>query len=217
MESSKLVKMVILDDSRFDRQLLKDRFSEEGFDVATFATSVDLVKSLDKGLPDILLLDIRLNSENGNTVLTQLRHRFSSIVLPIIMVTGNSGSEQIVQSLNLGANDYITKPVDIAVAVSRIQVQLQITNLSKKVSQLEKIQAINAMVTTYHHELNNPLTICLGLVSSIQKNIDDVTYKKITDSLWRIADTIKKIQAVSEKQDLELTSYVDDHKMVKIK
>ncbi len=133
------------------------------------------------------------------------------------MVTGNSGSDQIVQSLNLGANDYITKPVDIAVAVSRIRVQLQIASLSKKVSQLEKVQAINAMVTTYHHELNNPLTICLGLVSSVKNNIDDVTYKKITDSLWRIADTIKKIQTVSEKPEVELTSYVDNHKMVKIK
>jgi signal transduction histidine kinase len=61
---------------------------------------------------------------DGMTVLKRIRETHSEIALPVIMVTGRSESEHVVEALSAGANDYITKPVDFAVALLRVGTQI---------------------------------------------------------------------------------------------
>ena len=59
-----------------------------------------------------MLLDVMMPGMSGLEVLKTLRERYSTTELPIIMATANSKSEDIVEALELGANDYVTKPID---------------------------------------------------------------------------------------------------------
>eukprot|EP00961_Rhodomonas_salina_P177380 2391898-Rhodomonas_salina.1 len=67
-----------------------------------------------EGLPDIILLDVMLPSGSGVDVLKELRKTYSSTDLPIILVSGKSSKDSIIEGLEAGGNDYIVKPFDIA-------------------------------------------------------------------------------------------------------
>ena len=73
---------------------------------------------------DLVLLDIMMPGPNGIEVLRQIRASHSPDILPVIMITAKAGSTDIVEALELGANDYITKPVDFSIAFARAQTQL---------------------------------------------------------------------------------------------
>jgi diguanylate cyclase (GGDEF)-like protein/PAS domain S-box-containing protein len=73
---------------------------------------------------DLVLLDVEMPGISGLDALQTLRECYSPIQLPIIMVTAKDQSEDIIKALNLGANDYLTKPIDFPVALARIRTQL---------------------------------------------------------------------------------------------
>jgi DNA-binding response OmpR family regulator len=102
---------------------LKDTFSAKGFDV--LATS-DGQAGLDAAFsedPDLILLDIMLPKVNGYEVCRALRQR--GLEMPILMLTAKGQEEDIVLGLNLGADDYVTKPFRIAELVARVNAFLR--------------------------------------------------------------------------------------------
>ena len=74
--------------------------------------------------PDLVLLDIEMPIISGLDALKAIREVYSPIEMPVIMVTAKDQSEDMVKALSLGANDYLTKPIDFPVALARIGTQL---------------------------------------------------------------------------------------------
>ena len=69
---------------------------------------------------DLILMDIMMPGEFGTQVLSKIREKFNTIELPIIMVTSKADVSDVIECLRIGANDFIAKPVNFDVAVSRI-------------------------------------------------------------------------------------------------
>jgi DNA-binding response OmpR family regulator len=74
---------------------------------------------------DLILLDIMMPDISGIDVLRELRRTYNSEILPILMVTAKNESGDIVEALELGANDYVSKPIDFPVVVARIHALLR--------------------------------------------------------------------------------------------
>ena len=91
------------------------------------ATAVDGMEALTL-LPqsnfDLVLLDVEMPGLSGFDVLAQLRATYSRTQLPVIMVTARTAGEDMVEALKIGANDYVTKPIDFQVALARIETHL---------------------------------------------------------------------------------------------
>jgi sigma-B regulation protein RsbU (phosphoserine phosphatase) len=85
-----------------------------------------------------VLLDIMMVGLNGLEVLRALRSRHSATQLPVIMTTARGESEDIVEALKLGANDYVTKPIDFPVLLARIQTQLALKHAVERIIRLEE-------------------------------------------------------------------------------
>src|SRR5205823_8142567 len=93
---------------------------------------------------DLVLLDIMMPGMNGLEVLRFLRRVDSLLDLPIIMVTAKGETEDMVEALELGANDYVTKPLDFPVVLARIRTQLGLRRAVSQVTELEqKLDARN--------------------------------------------------------------------------
>ncbi len=125
-------RVLVVDDVEDNREILTRRLVRRGFEVVEAASGHEALALVDSQSFDIILLDIMMPDLNGNDVLKTIRQRFSSTELPVIMVTAKSQSEDVVVSLNLGANDYVTKPVDFAVAIARINSQLETKRANDK-------------------------------------------------------------------------------------
>lgn len=132
-------RILVVDDVEDNRDILTRRLVRRGYEVAEAAGGYEALAQLDKGTFDLVLLDIMMPDLNGNEVLRRLRAQYSSAELPVIMVTAKSQSEDVVESLGLGANDYVTKPVDISIAVARINSQLEASKSSRSIRDSKKI------------------------------------------------------------------------------
>ena len=118
-------RVLIVDDVADNREILSRRLVRRNFEVVEAVGGVDALARIAESGFDIVLLDIMMPDLSGNEVLERVRADPAHADLPIIMVTAKSQSDDVVSSLALGANDYITKPVDFDVALARINAQLE--------------------------------------------------------------------------------------------
>jgi diguanylate cyclase (GGDEF)-like protein len=117
-------RLLIVDDVPDNRIILTRRFERQGFEIAEASGGVEALDLIQRKEFDVVLLDVMMPDMSGIDVLRRIRQRFSSAALPVIMVTANALSENVVEALDSGANDYITKPVDFKIALSRVNVQV---------------------------------------------------------------------------------------------
>ena len=117
-------RLLIVDDISDNRSILKRRFERRGFDVTEAESGLMAIDMIEKSPFDLVLLDVMMPGVDGMETLKRIRSQKSASALPIIMVTAKSESDNIVDALEQGANDYVTKPVDFAVALARVNTQL---------------------------------------------------------------------------------------------
>ncbi len=112
-------RLLIVDDNEMNRDMLARRLARKGYEIAVTQSAHDLLERVKLDGTDLVLLDIEMPEVSGLDALKTLREAYSAIELPIIMVTAKNQSEDIVKALDLGANDYLTKPIDFPVALAR--------------------------------------------------------------------------------------------------
>jgi diguanylate cyclase (GGDEF)-like protein/PAS domain S-box-containing protein len=116
--------LLIVDDNEMNRDMLSRRLERKGYVVTVVEDGKRALEKIERHEIDLVLLDIEMPGISGLEVLRILRETYSPIQLPVIMVTAKNQSDNIVEALGLGANDYVTKPVDFPVALARIRTQL---------------------------------------------------------------------------------------------
>ncbi len=117
-------RLLIVDDNEMNRDMLARRLSRKGYVIGLAESARGLLPRVKEDGIDLVLLDIEMPEVTGLDALQELRRCFSPIELPIIMVTAKNQSDDIVRALDMGANDYLTKPIDFPVALARISTQL---------------------------------------------------------------------------------------------
>jgi eukaryotic-like serine/threonine-protein kinase len=118
--------ILVVDDNADNRELLARRLEREGLQTRTAEDGRAALTAVAQGDVSLVLLDIMMPGMSGLDVLRAIREVHTAAQLPVVMVTARSDSDDVVEALGLGANDYVTKPVDFAVALARIQAQLRI-------------------------------------------------------------------------------------------
>jgi DNA-binding response OmpR family regulator len=114
--------LIVEDDAALLRGL-KDNFEAQGYSVSTANDGQKALDSLFKSAPDLLLLDLMLPKVNGYEVCRQARAR--QLTMPIIMLTAKGQEDDIVRGLELGADDYVTKPFSIRELLARVKAFLR--------------------------------------------------------------------------------------------
>ncbi|HYT95077.1 MAG TPA: response regulator, partial [Gemmataceae bacterium] len=136
--------ILIVDDEQMNSEGLARRLQRHGYAVTIAESGRQALEMLGERRFDLVLLDIMMPGMNGLEVLKLLRRVDSLIDLPIIMVTAKGESEDVVEGLELGANDYVTKPLDFPVVLARIRTQLALRQAVSRITDLEqKLDARN--------------------------------------------------------------------------
>ena len=103
-----------------------------GYQVDGFECARDFYKKLDERLPDLVLLDIMLPDEDGLEIVGKLRRRPETKKLPVIMVTAKTTEIDKVKGLDVGADDYLTKPFGVMELIARVKAVLRRTMEEEK-------------------------------------------------------------------------------------
>jgi DNA-binding response OmpR family regulator len=116
-------RLLIVEDEPAIARGLTDIFRQHGFDVLAEADGEAGLEAALSSKPDLILLDIMLPRINGFEICRAVREQ--GIDVPIVMLTAKGREEDVVRGLNLGADDYVTKPFRIAELIARVQAFLR--------------------------------------------------------------------------------------------
>ncbi len=126
--------ILVIDDDRASRRMLVRALREAGYACHEAAGGTEALALLHAETPELLLLDLDMPDVDGAEVLKRLRADPDARVaqLPAIMLTGHGGEESEVRCLAAGANDFVTKPINLPVLRARIDTQLRLESLRQQ-------------------------------------------------------------------------------------
>ncbi len=216
-------RILVVDDHEANRDIIARRLTRRGFDVEVACNGPDALARLDtEQLPspfDLILLDIMMPGMNGFDVLDQVRRHYSSVELPVIMATARDQSRDVVHALELGANDYVTKPFDFAVVLARIRTQLQLKRSVEQVQRLDRdLSQRNRELEQAHEELSRVhrrVKKDLDAAAKVQTSLlpTEVPQRPEVDFAWRFtpcAELAGDSLNILELDDNHIVVYVLD-------
>lgn len=115
----------IVEDDRNIREIEMIALKNSGYQARDFALAGDFMEAIKKQLPDLLLLDVMLPDADGLSIVERLRKEERTRKLPVIMVTAKTAEIDKVKGLDIGADDYLTKPFGIMELISRVKALLR--------------------------------------------------------------------------------------------
>lgn len=152
----------IVEDDNNIQEIEEYALKSSGFEIKCFDNAISFQEEIKNELPDLILLDIMLPGEDGLSVLGKLRSNSRTKHLPVIMVTAKVSEIDTVKGLDLGADDYITKPFGVMELISRVKALLR------------RIQSDEESVLSYKNlEIDVVRHVCL--VNGVQI---ELTYKE---------------------------------------
>jgi two-component system alkaline phosphatase synthesis response regulator PhoP len=118
-------KVLVVDDEENIRELVRYNLSREGYQVTTVGSGEEALQQAGSKVPDLVILDLMLPGMNGLDVCRHLKSDSKTAHIPIVMLTVKGDESDIVIGLELGADDYITKPFSPKVLVARLKAVLR--------------------------------------------------------------------------------------------
>ena len=130
--------LLVVDDSELNRDMLSRRLQRRGYSVDTAAGGREALDLVAAKRYDLILLDLVMPDMGGLEVLGILRKTWPPAELPVIIATAKDESDDVVAGLEAGANDYVTKPLDMPVVFARVQTQLTTKQAVEQIKRLER-------------------------------------------------------------------------------
>ncbi len=134
-------RVLVADDHPLNVELLTVHLERIGYEVIPAHSGQEALEIIDTDRPDVVLLDIMMPRVSGLDVLRRLRTRLATVDLPVILVSGLGETEDIVEGLKLGANDYVTKPINLPILQARLATQTSLKRARDTLKQTAKLLA----------------------------------------------------------------------------
>lgn len=143
------LKVYVVEDDESIRELVLYALKNSGFEAMGFESGEKFVDTVEKNPPHLILLDIMLPGDDGLSILSQLRTNPKTNTIPIIMLTAKSSEYDKVKGLDLGADDYITKPFGVMELISRINAVTRRTLKSEEPERMLNFDRVTVDVTRH--------------------------------------------------------------------
>ncbi len=132
----------IIEDEQDISELIRFNLSLEGYKVESFPTGEAGLRAIEEVAPDLLILDIMLPGMSGLEICRRLKEDAKTKKIPVIMVSARGEEADIVKGLELGADDYVTKPFSPKVLHARVEAVLRRGSEAKKAVEVVKIDGL---------------------------------------------------------------------------
>jgi len=116
--------ILVAEDQEHIRSLITYKLRHSGYTVVTAVDGLEAIKKAEETNPDLILLDVMMPLLTGFEVLARLKQHEKLKTVPVLMVTAQSQEEEVIKGLELGADDYITKPFSPNELVARVKTVL---------------------------------------------------------------------------------------------
>jgi len=187
----KRYRILMVEDSRVSLEVYAQRLEKRGYQVATAISAEEARAELEAGVPDLILLDVFMPKVSGFEFVRELRADPKTSRVPIILISALSDTQHIVEGLELGANDYVTKPIVMPILTARMEALLRSSELVRRLEVqtelLSKLAAFDDLTGVYNrrsmfHHLEAELSRCRRYGRSLGILMVDIDhFKRVND------------------------------------
>ena len=147
-------KVLVVDDYEVNAKGLRDLLVNAGFSVRLAHTGEDALRSASEEPPDIILLDVIMPGISGIEVCRELKARPSTRLIPVVLITASQDRAQRLNGLEAGADDFLTKPIDVSELRTRVQSLIRVKRLTDELESTDAIMTLLGQIV----EARDPYT-----------------------------------------------------------
>lgn len=174
-----MAKILVIDDYPDTIKVLESLLTLRGYEVVTAPNGREGVKRAFDHLPDLIVCDVMMPYMNGYEVLAAVRKNPATFGTPFILLTSRNEKEDVRTGMELGADDYLTKPFSNTEIVNAVKVRLE-KNKNVKSFYDKKLKELQLyLLSSLPHELRTPLNTILGFAQIIDKSFDSLSKEEI--------------------------------------
>jgi PleD family two-component response regulator len=191
--------LLIVDDDPDIQRILTLRFQQDGYRVARALTGAEALIAAQKQPFDLIILDLLLPDIDGFAVLAALRARSATAMTPILLLSARDSPQQKVHGLQLGADDYITKPFSTAELQARIRANLRRHERTAGANPSTQLPGNIAIERTLRHriEQNAPFAVCYVDIDNFKAYNDTYSFLKGDAVIHQTAHVL--LQAIEQR------------------
>jgi len=197
------MKILVAEDDLTSRHMLKAVLEKWGYEVVCAADGIDALNTLQADdAPRLALLDWEMPQKDGTAVCREMRKQARKEPLYLILLTARNGNNHIVEGLDAGADDFISKPFNNDELRARINAGRRIISLQNELVQQEKLEGVLEMAGAVCHELNQPMQTVSGFSELLlmDLNPEDPNYEllqNIKQGIERLGELTRKIMKIT--------------------
>jgi len=192
-------RILCIEDDPGMRNSVRMMLEMTGYDVEEARDGKEGVIRALKMLPDLIICDIRMPEMDGFETLEELRKHDSTAHIPFVFLTGEDPRTQLRKGMNLGADDFILKPIDVDDFIKAIQVRLTAADEREKESQRAIDDLSDKITRALPHELWTPMTGILGLAELLKTQSGEMKPDEIKGLAQSLFDSAVRMNQTLEK------------------
>lgn len=187
-------RILIVDDNEENLSVLGNFLISKNYNVQFAETGEAALKTIERKVPDLILLDISMPGISGYEVCEILKKDDATAEIPIIFITAMSETKDVVKGFELGAVDYVTKPFNQAELLSRVKTHLELEHTKKALEQKNReLTQANATKDKFFriiaHDLKSPFNSIFGVSELLEENINEYSRDEIQELISMISRT----------------------------
>jgi two-component system, sensor histidine kinase and response regulator len=210
-------KILIVDDQPINIKIVQRKIEKAGMEVLVASNGNECLRLVAVNKPDIILLDIMMPEMDGIETCRKLKENQDTCDIPIIFITAKSSKADVLQGLDIGAVDYITKPLELDETLARIQTQLRVQemyrenlDLTNRLAEMRRTSTVGAITQGIAHNLNNLLGVVVGYMDlmKIGKHKPELVERSINSmesAITRMVTIVSQLSSMAAQEDTHLS------------
>ncbi|HSP87899.1 MAG TPA: response regulator [Ignavibacteriaceae bacterium] len=213
-------KILIVEDEKDTRFILEKLLTKNNYEVLTSVNGEEALKLLNDFNPQVILADWTMPVMDGIDLCKVVKSEEKYKSIYFIMLTARTSLKDRVTGLDVGADDFLIKPVENQELLARIRSGIRIHNLQNELKSIEHNKAILEMACTIGHKINNPLSSLLISIKNIEDEIAEIHQKNFFEDFSIIHQSIEKIKSLVNNliklENPNMIDYTSEQKMLNL-
>lgn len=193
-----MTRIIVIEDQVHQLNFLVKILRSEGYEVLGTDNGLDGIRLIEQSQPDLVLCDITMPGVDGYGVLVTMRSTPETALIPFMFLTGHSAREELRHGMELGADDYITKPVSRAELVAAIKTRLEKHAALQREYEAQIEQLRGEISIMLPHELRTPLMGIMGFSELLITDCETMTPQQIRQFAENIMVSCRRLNRLVE-------------------
>ncbi|MBX3006730.1 MAG: response regulator [Melioribacteraceae bacterium] len=212
-------KVLIVEDEKDTRFILEKLLSRNNYDVASAVNGEEAIQVLKTFSPKVIVADWTMPVLDGLALCNILKadEKYKSIYF--IILTARSSLKDRIMGLDVGADDFLVKPVENQELLARIRSGMRIFNLQNELRSIEHSKAVVEMACTIGHKINNPLSSLMLSVKNIENELSEPEKAKLKEDLQSVNESLDRIKKFANElitlENPQIINYTSEKRMIK--